>query len=461
MSNSSDASGQRVALCVALAAFVFQFEAFQMVVALPSVTEQLGMTQAQGALTLVLYLLAATVTFIPAGRWADRNGLRKGFAAGAGILCAGALLCGLSPSAAVLLAARLVQGVGGGCLASLGYALIPARLPRERIGAAMGFVSFAAAAGLMTGAPVGGFLTSALSWRWSVLAVVPLAGVLGWVSLRYVPADPPRAVAGALPDNWAGVLLLAATLGGLLVGLGMAPVWGWRSARSPVLLLLAAAAGAALLVHERRADAPLIARLIWARRQLSPALATLFLVRAAVGGTAFLMPFYMERLRGVPASVSGLVLLGYTLTCALTGLLAGPLSDRIGSGPLVRVGTAVGLAACAGLAALAPSAGVVWVALLLAGLGVGTGLFFSPNSRFTMARAPSTHTGEVAALMSLALNTGSAIGVAAFSALRTALAAAGHEAGSYRGALALAAALFALAAGVGLFAYRRPREGLA
>ncbi|MBM3890689.1 MAG: MFS transporter [Verrucomicrobia bacterium] len=460
MSTTSALPYRHVTLCVALAAFVFQFEAFQVVVALPSITTQFGMTPAGSALVLVLYLLAATVMFVPAGRWGESHGLKRGFVAGAVILGAGTALCSVAPNAAMLLAARLLQGAGAGCLVALGYALIPARMPREHIGAALGMVSFASAAGLTTGAPVGGLMTEFLSWRWALLAIVPLAGALAWCSVRYIPDDPPRAGCGSLAPTLPGIVLLTVLMGGLLLGLGLGPVWGWRSPRVLALLLAAAVAAVTLAVRQQRAKAPLIARLVWRERRLPPALATLGLVRAAVGGMAFLTPFYLEGPCGASPAVSGVVLLGYTIACAVTGLCAGALSDRLGSQSLVRIGTLVAVAACALSAAAASATGLWQTALLLAALGVGTGLFYSPNSRFTMACAPREHEGEVAALMALALNVGTAVGVAALGALHAELAAQGGGSGPYAAAMTAAAFVFAAAAVTSLFTYTRPTEDM-
>lgn len=460
MTTTLAAPERRVALCVALAAFVFQFEAFQVVVALPAITTQFAMQPAEGALVLVLYLLAATITFVPAGRWGDRHGLKKGFVAGSVLLAVGTLLCGLAPNSATLLAARVVQGAGGGCLAALGYALIPARLPRGRIGAALGMVSFAAATGLMTGAPVGGLMTSFLSWRWAILLTMPLAGGLAWCAHRFIPDDAPREKSAPSTSVLPGILLLSAALGGSLLGLGLAPVLGWRSAATLALLSVGVAAGVGLVWQERRAQTSLIDRRIWRSTGLVPALATLGLVRTAVGGIAFLTPFFLERVGGFSPAESGLAMLAYTLTCAATGLCAGPLSDRIGSRPLVMGGTLVGVLACAPLPVLMFGDSPGWLALKLGILGIGAGLFFSPNSRFTMACAPEHLTGEVAALMALALNVGTAVGVAVFSAICAGRPLASGDATSYVTSLWVATLLFGIATEVGRSTYIHPREEL-
>lgn len=454
MTSTRAAPERRVALCVALAAFVFQFEAFQVVVALPSITADFAMTPAQGALVLILYLLAASLTFVPAGRWGDAHGLKKGFVAGTVLMILGTLLCGLAPNTPTLLAARIVQGAGGGCLAALGYALIPARLPRDRIGAAMGMVSFAAAAGLMTGAPVGGLMTSCLSWRWAILLTAPLAAALAWCAFRYIPDDPSRREPPPLAPAFPSILFLSTALAGLLLGAGLAPVLGWRSAGPLALSAVGVAGLIGLIRRERRAATPLIARAVWRERRLVPAFVTLGLVRVAVGGVAFVTPFLLRDVYGATPAVSGLVMLAYTLACALTGLCAGALSDRMGSRPLVTAGALVGVVACAPLPFLAFGAGPAWIALKLGILGIGAGLFFSPNSRFTMACAPEGCAGEVAALMAMSLNVGTAVGVAAFSAIYAG-APSPHVA-----ALWTATLLFGAAAVIGRSTYTHPREEL-
>ena len=116
LSNVPDARGRRVTFCVALAAFTFQFEAFVVIVALPAIAAHFHLSAAGAALVPVLYLTAAAAVFIPAGRWGDRHGLQCGFIAGVTLLLAGIGCVCLAPNAAALLAGRVLQGLGGGCM---------------------------------------------------------------------------------------------------------------------------------------------------------------------------------------------------------------------------------------------------------------------------------------------------------------------------------------------------------
>ncbi len=458
LSNVPDARGRRVTFCVALAAFTFQFEAFVVIVALPAIAAHFHLSAAGAALVPVLYLTAAAAVFIPAGRWGDRHGLQCGFIAGVTLLLAGIGCVCLAPNAAALLAGRVLQGLGGGCMVALGYALIPTWLPADKTGAALGVVSFAAAAGQMAGAPVGGLLTSLLSWRWALLATVLLPVGLVFLAAWLIPPDPADSAGRGPPANWAGPILLAAWLAALLPGIGLGRIWGWTSARTLGLLGLAVVALAAFVRHEQTSAGPLVPCAIWRVRALPAALLTLGLVRATLGGMAFTIPFFVEAVCGKPPAVTGLVLLGYTAICAGIALQAGAWSDRVGSRRPILGATLTGAATCGALAASAPLANVWLTALWLAVLGIGAGLFFAPNNRFIMTCAPAGQTGAVAALLALALNIGTAVGVALFGALPgvSLVAAPGAR---FVPSFTLAALLFAAAAALSRWTYAPAKAG--
>lgn len=133
----------KVVFCVAAAGFVFQFETFMVNVALPTIAGELNASTTEISFVVLAYLIAATATFIPAGKLADIVGLKKVFIASTLVAMGGTLLCGFSPDLRVLVASRAVQGVGAGGMAALGYAMIPAWLPEERTGWGYGYLNMA------------------------------------------------------------------------------------------------------------------------------------------------------------------------------------------------------------------------------------------------------------------------------------------------------------------------------
>ncbi len=437
---------RRLVLCLALTAFVFQFEAFQVIVAVPAMAADFHLTTSASALIVTLYLLAATLVFIPAGKLADACGHKRTFLAAAGLLAAGCLACALAAHARGLWVGRVLQGAGGGALAALAYALVPLRVPRDRMGAAFGAISFAAALGTMAGAPVGGWLATALSWRWVFWANLPLVGGLLLMAWRWLPGDAPAATRSPLRLNALGALLLGGALGTALLGLNGDLFHGQRPFRAGDAALLFVACLGLLVLHERRSATPLVSRDCWRDGHVSASLVILFLVKMTLGGITFLLPFYLELLCGLSPFQSGLVLTGYTLLYAVLALGAGRVADQWGSRAPIVTALALGLAACLGLAGLAGAARWALAMLALAALGMSAGLFYSPNHRHIMAGAPAGHTGEMAAVLALAANTGTAVGVALFETVGAMGAPAPGAALHLRGfeyAFGLAAALFA------------------
>ena len=160
--------------CVAFAAFTFQFEAFLVGVALPDMAREMGASSTEISFVVMAYLLAATLTFLPAGRMGVRYGLRTVFLFGTLLSCLGTLMSGLSTHLPMLWTSRFIQGVGMGALVAVSYAMIPAWIEQKRLGWGYGMLSFGAGMGMIAGLPVGGILSHYFVWQWIFLATIPI-----------------------------------------------------------------------------------------------------------------------------------------------------------------------------------------------------------------------------------------------------------------------------------------------
>lgn len=400
-------------LCAAFAAFVFQFEAYLVAVALPSMAVTFSLTTTEASFIPMVYLLGATLVFIPAGTLSERLGLRRLFVASIPVLASGTLLCGIAPSYTLLLWGRIIQGVGVGGMASLGYALIPAHVPRERSGSAYGVMGLMAGMGMLVGAPTGGILAEFLSWRWVFLSNLPGMVILAGVSALLLPPDRNASPAAAMPIPLAGLTLSGGALALGVLGLSLGTEFGWGSPTILLCLTTAFLAALAFLISERRATRPLISRALRVPEVLSGLLA-LFLVMLARGGTIFLIPFYLEARCGFTPTTASTVLLAHAFAFAAAGWFAGRLADRLGAPRLVAAGVLVSGAACLVLAGLVTLRFLPGALLCMLALGIGSGLFQSPNSKFTLGQVSPEHGAEAASLLTLALNTGTVAGVSVF-----------------------------------------------
>ncbi len=466
---------RQIVLCVAMAAFTFQFEAFLVNVALPIMALELNCTTTTISGIVIVYLLAATISFLPAGRLGDRYGLRPVFLAGCGLAALGTLSSGLAVNLWMLWISRFVQGVGAGAMVALGYAMIPAWLDPKRVGWGYGCLSLGAGLGMVLGLPVGGVLSHFAPWRWIFLGTFPVMTILLCLAWRALPRQQSRP-SRVVPPDAVGATFFALALAATVFAISLGSEWGWASPAIVVALVLAALLSAGLVLRARMIGHPSFPREVLRAPGFTVALITLFLFQMMAGGILFLMPFYLRLSCGLSSLMSSLLLLAYPLSFAPVGGWAGSLADRIGSRPLVVTAAASGSLAC-GLFSAMLARGNPWIAAgFLLVFGISTGLFFAPNNRFAMSGTAADRRGEAGALLPVALNLGTILGI---SILDTALswhrpggstfvrelpavtAAAGADLADqgFFAAFLLASIVFALVAFFAFLAYR-PVTGL-
>ncbi len=396
------------------------------------------------------YLLALAALLLLGGALGDAYGRRRVFQLGIATFAAGSLLCGLAPNQQFLLAARLVQGVGGALLTPGSLAILQASFaPTDRaraIGAWTGLGGVAAAAGPL----IGGALLRVTSWRWVFLINLPIAVVVLVVAARHVPES--RDLGSSRHVDLVGTVLTAGGLGLLTYGL--------IEERWPL-----AAGGAALLgafvVVESRLTQPMLPPSVFSSRQFSGANLLTFAMYGGLGATLFLLPVELQQSAGFSALKAGTALLPVTVLMLLLSARSGALASRIGprlqmtAGPLV---VAVGL-----LLLRRAGVGASYFADVLPGavvFAVGLVVVVAPLNATVMASAPPRHTGvasavnnevaRVAALLTVAVLPVAA-GIHGDDYLHPAALAAG-----FRTAMLIAAGLCVLGAGVAAATIRNP-----
>ncbi|WJV45341.1 MFS transporter [Streptomyces flavofungini] len=391
-------------------------------VALPSLQEDLDspLTGLQWTVDGYTLVLASLLMF--SGSLADRVGRRRVFRVGLTVFTTASLLCSAAPSLGWLVAARVLQAVGGSMLNPVALSIISDAFPdsRERaraIGVWSGVVGISMAAGPI----IGGALVEAAGWRAIFWINVPIGLAALLLTRRYVPESRAERPRRADPVGQALVVVLLATVTYAIIE---SPVRGWTSP------LVAGCAGAALCAllgllryEPRRAD-PLIDLRFF--RSVPFAGATVIAVAAffALGGFLFLSSLYLQNARGLDPLHAGL----FMLPMALAALVAAPLSGRIlaarGSRvPLVTAGTA--LCASAVVQALSSSGHLSAVPLFCAYalFGVGFGMVTAPISHTAVSAMPRAQSGVAAAVASACRQFGQSLGVAVVGAL---MAAGGH-----------------------------------
>jgi EmrB/QacA subfamily drug resistance transporter len=374
---------------------------------------------------IVAYLVVIAASLLTIGRLADHVGQRRPWLAGLTIFTLGSALCGASPSLAALIAARALQGVGGALLMAVSPAMLTGAFPREERGRALGLNAMIVAFGVSAGPSLGGVLTEHGSWRWIFYVNVPI-GVAGLVaSARLLDRDGRR---GRGRFDVAGAILFAVALGALTAGLSIGNDVGWRSPITLGLIAIGVVAGAIAAWHERRSDCPLLDPSLLRDRVFASATASLVLSFLAAFAVGFLMPFYLEELRGSAPARTGLLMTPFPITVAVVAPFSGRMADRIGTRGLASTGMAFLAVGLALIARLDATSSVLAIVLAQVVAALGSGLFQSPNNSAIMGAAPRERQGVAAGMLATGRVVGQTLSVALAGAVFTTLggAAAGR-----------------------------------
>jgi EmrB/QacA subfamily drug resistance transporter len=374
------------------------------ILALPSMLQDLRSNLVRMVWVIIGYLLVSTVLLLTFGRMADMFGRVRMYNLGFVVFTLGSVLCGLAQNDAMLIGARLAQGTGGAMLAANAMAILTEVFPPNERGQAMGINAITWGAGSVLGPVLGGLILAGTTWRWIFLVNLPI-GIVGIAAAYFLLHDiapNPRGERFDLVGAALGSVALLLLLLGLTSGIGA----GWTA--PPILAMFAVAAVAlvAFVVWERRVPYPMLDLRLFDNRRYAFSVAAATLQSLAVFAVNFLLIFYLQGVRGYTPLTAALLILPMSLVGAVVGPLSGRWADRVGGtlpATLGLVAQGLSLIWLATLSPTTPYAGVV-VGLLL--MGTGSGLFWSPNTSTTMSAAPRQRLGVASATLSTMRNIG-------------------------------------------------------
>jgi len=435
-------------------------------VALPVIQDDLGFSQSGLAWVVNAYLIPFGGLLLLAGRTGDLIGRRRMFLSGLVVFTVASLMCGLSGSQEMLIAARFVQGIGGAMAAAVILGMIVTMFPdKDEQARAIGVFSFVAAAGGSIGLLAGGVLTEAISWHWIFFVNVPIGVVAFAFALRVVPDE-----RGIGLREGADVLSALLVTSGLVVGvytIVKAADYGWGSARTIVLGAVAVALLAVFFARQTRVARPLLPLRILASRNVAGANVIQVLMIAGMIGIFFLGALYLEKVLHYGPLPIGLAFLPVAIGIGALSLGASArVSVRFGERTVLVTGLVLILAGLV-LLTRAPVDGHYLTDLFpsMALLGVGAGLGFPAMMTLAMSGATSEDSGLVSGLVNTTQQVGGALGLAVLATLSTArtkdLLSGGAPTveamtGGFRLAFGVAAALIAVAAVLAVVVLRRP-----
>lgn len=388
-----------------LASFLAGLNARLAVVGLPTIAESLKADLEQAFWITQGFMLGSTAVQLVAGRLADLYGRVRLFSFGFILFAVGALLSGLSPSPIAIIASRIVQGAGSAFLMSLSVVILTDNAPKERLGTWLGVNQTAWRAGAIVGLSVSGFVIDLLGWRWLFLGQVPIAlASYFWARSRLEEAYRPAEEAVV---DWAGFFLFTTAVSALLAGLTLY-VYGSHRLLSYALLASVPPLLAGFALYELKAEAPAMDLRIFRNWQYTGGVIAGTLYSVAFGATSILLSLYLQTVRGLSATATGLALLPFEATYMAFGVAGGRLSDRFGFVPVTIAGLAAGSLALYLLGALASSGQAALPAFIAATclFGVGTGLFSAPNTSSVMSAVEPHRRGVASSVRGVLFNVG-------------------------------------------------------
>jgi EmrB/QacA subfamily drug resistance transporter len=387
---------------------------------LTTVQQQLHTTQDAATWALTAYLLSASVFTPIMGRIGDMKGKKRVFVATLVALALGSLLAALATNIDVMIAARAIQGIGGGVL-PLAFGIIRDEFPREKVTGAVGMIASLSAVGAGLGIVLAGPIITALGFHWLFWLPMILTAAAAVAAALLVPESPIR-TPGRL--SWVPAVLMSAWLVALLVALSEAPEWGWVSGKVVGLLVASVVLIVVWIVSENRAATPLIDM----RMMRRPAVWTNNLVALLIGigmyATFAFLPEFVQTPRsagyGFGASItqSGLILLPSTVTMFAVAMFAGRMAKRLGGKALVVAGCVIGVGSMAILAFAHDQKWELYLATAI--LGVGIGLAFAAMSGLIVSAVPAEQTGVASGMNANIRTIGGSIGAALMASIVTA-----------------------------------------
>jgi EmrB/QacA subfamily drug resistance transporter len=403
--------------CTSLGMLLATINSGTLIIALPDLERSLHTDLLQLVWVILSYLIASTVLVMTAGRLSDLFGRKKAYLAGFVVFGLASLGAGFAANGTELILWRILQGIGGAFLFANSGALVTDAFPREQLGLAMGTNTMVAAVGLVLGPVLGGVLVS-ISWHWVFWFNVPLAlaGTVWGAAVLHELANRDAVRGLDLPGT--GAFLVGLT--GLVLGITRGGLSGW----SDPVVVVGLVAGATLLplfvAIERRSRAPMLDLTIFRNRMFSAATGAAFINGLSRFALMFVFVFYFQGAQGDDPITAGVKLTPLAIGMLIASPLAGVWADRRGSRMLAALGMLVGGAGLALMTTLQPSSPYWQSTLWLLIVGVGSGMFNSPNTAAMMGTVPPNRRGIAAGARTMLQNTGAVISIAFVLAIITA-----------------------------------------
>jgi len=382
-----------VMLVATFAAFLTPFMGAALNLALPSIGKELNATALQISWIISSFILSSAIFLVPFGRLADLTGRKKIFTMGLILFTASALVIVTTKSIYILIALRIIQGIASAMIFGTSLAIITSVFPPGERGRAMGINITAVYTGLSSGPVIGGFLTQTFGWRSIFAILVPLGIITIFLVFRRLKGEWIEAKGEAF--DWKGSIVYGISLFSFMFGLSKLPATsGWLFVLSGIVL------AAVFIYLEKRTKHPVFDVSLLIRNRVFAFSGIAALINySATSAIGFFISLYLQYIKGMDARSAGLIMIAQPISMALLSPLAGKLSDKRDPGVIASVGmgfTAIGLIF---LCLLNESTSLAYIVVLFIILGIGFGIFSSPNSNAIMSSVEKKHYGTASGVV--------------------------------------------------------------
>ena len=403
-----------VPLIVAVALFMENMDSTVIATSLPAIAADIGTSPLALKLAITAYLLSLAV-FLPVSGWtADRFGARRVFRTAIVVFMAGSIGCALSHSLTQFVLARMVEGMGGAMMTPVGRLILVRSVDKRELINAMVWVTLPALVGPLIGPPLGGFITTYISWHWIFLINIPigLAGiVLATIFIADVRAEKPD------PLDTVGILLAGAGIGGLAFGGSVLGLNFLPTGVVVALIVAGAVSTYAYVLHARRTPAPVLDLSLLRIPSLRAAVVGGFVYRSGIGAMPFLLPLLFQLGFHMTAFQSGLITLCNVIGAMGMKTIIPIILRNIGFRRALTVNALISTTLVASCATFMPGVSFIWIVAVLTLGGFFRSLQFTSLNTIAYAdvdhRRMSRATSLIAVGQQLSISVGVAVGALA------------------------------------------------
>ena len=395
--------------CTTLGALFSVLSGSTLMIALPVIMKDLNASMSVVTWTIMGYMLVMTILVPSIGRMADMVGRKKLYVSGFAAFTFASLLCAFSQSGVQLLIFRMLQAVGGSLMVANSTAIVADAFPRKELGKALGINSMVISVAAVAGPILGGFLIG-IGWRSIFYINIPI-GIIGTLWAFYQLKETEITSEKQKFDVF-GTVTFSTGILALLMALTIGGFNGWTNIYV-LTLFIASIFLLGFFVHiENTVEYPMLDLRLLKTRVLAFAFASTFLNGVARGAVTFLLIFYFQGIKGIDPLVAGVLLSPFAIAMMIVSPFSGWLSDKYGSRILSSVGLIISAIGLAGLMVIKVDTSTIELVIWMSIMGLGSGMFFAPNTSAIMGFVPADKRGIAAGLKTMMNNAGTVLSIA-------------------------------------------------